>query len=81
MGGVEPALFAIAFEMSRVGTICEHAELELKTEEVRWVCAACDSEIPPGRALACPACGWPARMAGGDALVLERLDLEVNGHV
>ena len=81
MGGVEPALFATAFEISRVGTICEHAELELKTEDVRWVCAVCDEEIPSNHALACPSCGWPARMAGGDALVLERLDLEVKGHV
>lgn len=81
MGGVEPALFATAFEMSRAGTLCEHAELELLTEDVRWVCDVCSSEIPSGHALVCPACGWPARMAGGDALVLERLELEVDGHV
>ncbi|MFN2376600.1 MAG: hydrogenase maturation nickel metallochaperone HypA [Candidatus Binatia bacterium] len=81
LGGVEPGLFATAFEMSRVGTLCEHAELEVKTEEVRWECSVCGGDIPPGRVLACPSCGWPARMATGDALVLERLDLEVDGHV
>jgi len=81
MGGVEPGLFATAFEISRVGTVCEHAELELKTEDVRWACGVCGFDIPQGRELACPSCGWPARMVGGDALVLERLELEVNGHV
>ena len=80
-GGVEPDLFATAFAHSRPGTICEHAELELKTEDVRWMCAECGVEVPPGRALVCPNCGWPAHLAGGDALVLERLDLEVASHV
>lgn len=77
LGGVEPELFATAFEMSRVGTLCEHAELELKTDDLRWVCDSCGDVLPTGRSLACPACGWPTRMAGGDELVLERLDLEV----
>jgi hydrogenase nickel incorporation protein HypA/HybF len=81
MGGVEPDLFATAFELSRAGTVCERAELHVKTEEVRWVCGACGRDIPPGRTLACPACGWPAEMAAGDALVLEGLELEVNDHV
>ena len=81
LGGVEPELLATAFAMSRAGTLCEHAELELKTEDVRWECVACGHDIAPGRALACPSCGWPARMTGGDALVLERLELEVGGHV
>lgn len=77
LGGVEPGLFATAFEMSRVGTLCEHAELELKTEDMRWECESCGTVLSPGGALACPGCGWPARLAGGDELVLERLDLEV----
>lgn len=80
-GGVEPVLFETAFEHGRLGTICEHAELELVTEEVRWQCRACGCDIPQGAALVCPRCGWPARMTGGDALVLERLELEVNDHV
>lgn len=76
-GGVEPELFATAFEMSRVGTLCEHAELELRTEDARWVCDACGEVHSTGRSLVCPSCGWPTRMAGGDDLVLEHLDLEV----
>jgi hydrogenase nickel incorporation protein HypA/HybF len=81
MGGVEPALFAAAFAMSRIGTICEHAELELKSEDVRWICEMCGGTVPAGRALVCPCCGWPARLAGGDALILERVELEVASHV
>jgi hydrogenase nickel insertion protein HypA len=81
MGGVEPALFATAFAQGRVGTICERAELELKTEEVRWECEACGCEITMGGALVCPACGGPARLTGGDALVLECLELEVSDRV
>jgi len=81
MGGVEPALFTTAFEHGRVGTICERAELELKTEDVRWECDACGCEIAQGDALVCASCGWPARLTGGDALVLEQLELEVNDRV
>jgi len=81
MGGVEPALFATAFELGRIGTICERAELVLKTEDVRWECHACGFDIPQGNALVCPRCGWPARMVGGDALLLEGLELEVPAHV
>jgi hydrogenase nickel insertion protein HypA len=81
MGGVEPELFATAFEQGRIGTLCERAALELKTEDVRWECGNCGREIPPGQSLVCPACAFPARMTGGDALVLERLELEVNDDV
>lgn len=81
MSGVEPTLLATAFAMSRAGTLCEHAELELRTEDVKWLCDVCGTEIAPGRVLACPSCGWPARLASGDALVLEHLDLEVASDV
>lgn len=81
LGGVEPALFAAAFELARIGTICERAELELETEDVRWECDACGYDIPQGDVLVCPSCGWPARLARGDALVLERLELEVSDRV
>lgn len=77
LGGVEPELFATAFEMARAGTLCEHAELELKTSALRWVCDSCGAELSAGRSPACPSCGWPVRLEGDDELVLERLDLEV----
>lgn len=80
-GGVEPGLFRTAFESCRRGTVCDGAELELLGEKVSWLCASCGAPIPAGRYLACPVCAWPARLAGGDALVLERVELEVPDHV
>ncbi|HKA28895.1 MAG TPA: hydrogenase maturation nickel metallochaperone HypA [Candidatus Binatia bacterium] len=81
LAGVDRELFADAYRMCRPGTRCEDAELLLETEEVDWRCRACNAAIPAGAALVCPTCGWPARLAGGDAIVLERIELEVRPHV
>lgn len=82
LAGVEPELFATAFAHCRVMTpLCAAAELVITGEAVRWRCPACDREVGPGRVLACPDCGWPARLVEGDGLVLERLELEVPDHV
>ena len=79
MGGVEPALFATAFEMSRVGTICEHAELETEDRGRALGLRRLRRRDPARRALLRlrVACGAPATLAGGDEIVLERIDLEV----
>jgi hydrogenase nickel incorporation protein HypA/HybF len=77
LAGVERDLFATAYEFCRPGTLCDGAELVITGEDVMWRCAACGARIPAGSTLACPACGWPARLEGGDALVLERIELEV----
>jgi hydrogenase nickel incorporation protein HypA/HybF len=81
LAGVDRALFAEAYEVCRAGTRCRDAELVLATEDVDWRCAACDAPIPSGVALVCPTCLLPARLAGGDAIVLERIELEVADHV
>jgi hydrogenase nickel incorporation protein HypA/HybF len=81
LAGVDRALFAEAYELCRPGTRCGDAELVLATEDVDWRCEACDAPIPSGAALACPTCLLPARLAGGDAIVLERIELEVADHV
>ena len=81
LAGVDRELFAEAYRLSRPGTRCEHAELLLTTEETDWRCGACGAAIAEGAALVCPTCGWPARLAGGDAIVLERIELEVTPHV
>jgi hydrogenase nickel incorporation protein HypA/HybF len=81
LAGVERDLFATAFDVCRDGTVCDGAELVMTGEEVDWRCEACDARIPQGSRLVCPSCGWPAMLAGGDALVLERLELEVPEHV
>ena len=77
LAGVEPDLFSTAYELCRAGTLCDGAELVIEGDEVAWSCGACGAPVPAGASLACPACGWPARLAGGDALILERIELEV----
>ena len=81
LAGVDRDLFASAYLLCRPGTLCHEAELLLTTEEVDWRCDACNAAIPSGAALVCPTCLWPARLAGGDAIVLERVELEVSSHV
>jgi hydrogenase nickel incorporation protein HypA/HybF len=81
LAGVERNLFTTAFDLCREGTLCGGAELVITGEEVAWRCEACGAGIPPGSVLSCPSCDWPARLVGGDALVLERVELEVPDHV
>jgi hydrogenase nickel incorporation protein HypA/HybF len=81
LAGVEPTLFASAYELCRSDTICRDAELVIADEDVTWRCTGCGAPIAAGRVLSCPTCGWPAGLAGGDALVLERIELEVPDHV
>jgi len=75
--GVEADLFATAFAMLRPGTLCEKAELVLLGWEGECRCDVCGRVLPPDDALACAQCGWPARFAGGDELILERVEMEV----
>ena len=81
LAGVERELFSKAFDLARPGTVCDRAELVVSGDDVRWSCEACGASVAPGRALVCPECGWPARLASGDALVLERIELEVPDRV
>jgi hydrogenase nickel incorporation protein HypA/HybF len=80
VSGVDLELLRSAWSLAREGTPCARAELELAAEPVRWSCPSCACAIEPGAALRCPRCGVPARLASGDALVLERIEMEV-GHV
>jgi len=78
LAGVDPGLFRTAYETFRDGTVCERAALELRTVPASWACPACGRSIPPGEVLACSPCGVPARLAaGGDALLLETVEMEV----
>jgi hydrogenase nickel incorporation protein HypA/HybF len=81
LAGVEHGLFATAYQLCRTGTLCDAAQLVITGEDVAWCCDACGAPIPEGSRLTCPACDWPARLAGGDALVLERIELEVPNDV
>jgi hydrogenase nickel incorporation protein HypA/HybF len=81
LSGVEPELLATAYGHLRAGTLCADAELELVGEDVVWRCEACGVSLAAGFDLCCAHCGLPARLAGGDALVLERIELEVPADV
>ena len=75
--GVDVPLFKTAYETFRVRTICEEAPLDVDEVPARWTCPRGHGDIPPGRRLTCSTCGSPARLAAGDEIVLERLELEV----
>jgi hydrogenase nickel incorporation protein HypA/HybF len=75
--GVDVPLLKTAYDTFRVKTICDQAPLEVDEVPARWTCPAGHGDIAAGRPLACQTCGRPARMASGDEIVLERLELEV----
>jgi len=77
LSGVEPGLLSKAYETFRDRTVCEHAELDLRMVPARWECPSCARTIAVGGVLSCPACGLPARLAEGDEIMLDRIELEV----
>jgi hydrogenase nickel incorporation protein HypA/HybF len=77
LSGVEADLFATAYEVLRPGTVCAAAELVLLREEGEWRCDVCGHVLPPEGVLTCPSCDWPARLARGGDLILERIEMDV----
>jgi hydrogenase nickel incorporation protein HypA/HybF len=78
LSGVDPELLRTAYETFRAGTICERAPLALSHVAASWSCPSCGKPIARGAVLRCPACGEPARLDdGGDALTLDRIEMEV----
>ncbi len=77
LSGVEPDLLATAYATFRERTICEHAKLTILPVAARWDCPECRQDIPRGAILECARCGVPARLAAGDEIVLERVEMEV----
>jgi hydrogenase nickel incorporation protein HypA/HybF len=78
LSGVEPELLRTAYDMCRLGTSCEQADLEVHEIAARWMCRACNAEPPKGGRLACPSCGGRVTLAAGDEIVLDRIELEVD---
>jgi hydrogenase nickel incorporation protein HypA/HybF len=77
LAGLDPALFATAFETFREGTVCGKATLEVERIPALWRCSVCGGAIEPGAPLQCGACGAPARLQGGDEIILGRIEMEV----
>ncbi len=77
LSGVEVDLLTTAYATFRERTICEGAELDVHIVAARWECPACRRAIGRGNLLSCPACAMPARLAQGDEIILDRIELEV----
>jgi hydrogenase nickel incorporation protein HypA/HybF len=77
MAGVDIELFKTAYLTFRERTVCEHADLEVRVVPVAWVCESCGGPIEAGRPLRCPLCMRPARLAAGDEIILDRIEMEV----
>ena len=77
LSGVEVELLTTAYETFRERTICERAELDVQTVAARWECPACGHVIGRGEVLSCPSCAVPARLAEGDEIMLDRIEMEV----
>lgn len=77
VAGVEVGLLRTAYDTFRVRTMCAGAPLEVEQVTARWTCPAGHGDIARGHALVCPACARPARLAEGDEIVLDQLELEV----
>ena len=75
--GVEPELLALAYQAFRAHTVCAEAPLEIGRVEARWECPGCGRRFDRGEALACVPCARPARLAQGDELMLDRVEMEV----
>ncbi|HSD67013.1 MAG TPA: hydrogenase maturation nickel metallochaperone HypA [Vicinamibacteria bacterium] len=76
LSGVEPELFATAFTLCREG-ILAGAELDIRRSEAAWACPKCAATIPPGAVLRCASCDVPAKLARGDEILLEQIEMEV----
>lgn len=80
LSGVVPALLESAFPLAAAGTPLEGATLDCIDTPIRVHCQTCDAETEARlNALICGACGdWHTRVISGDALILERLELETD---
>lgn len=76
LSGVESDLLEAAFDLARTKTLCATAELEVVPVSARWECENCGAKIARGQILRCMLCDLPARLAQGDEIVLERIEME-----
>jgi hydrogenase nickel incorporation protein HypA/HybF len=77
LAGVEIELLRTAFETFRARGACDGAELDVDAVPAAWECPRCRRAIATGAILRCPACDRPARLAAGDDIILERIEMEV----
>jgi Zn finger protein HypA/HybF involved in hydrogenase expression len=74
---VDVDLFKTAYLTFRERTVCASADLDVDVVPVEWACETCGTRIERDQPLHCPICRHPARMIGGDEIILERIEMEV----
>jgi hydrogenase nickel incorporation protein HypA/HybF len=77
LSGVDPDLFTTAYNTFRERTICDGAALYVTIVPARWTCERCGQRIAAGSVLRCDICGSAARLAEGDEIILDRIEMEV----
>jgi hydrogenase nickel incorporation protein HypA/HybF len=77
IAGIDVELLRTAYDLFRERTICADAPLEVDAVAARWCCPDGHGDIAKGLPLVCPCCARPARLAAGDEIVLQQLELEV----
>lgn len=77
LAGVEVTLLRTAFDGCRELRGYVHATLEVIDDPAEWRCQGCGEARSHAAPAWCASCGAPLRLVRGDALVLERLELEV----
>lgn len=78
LAGVDRGLLQSAWSLLCEGTSCAEADLRIAGEPACWTCERCGTALEPGARLRCEPCGAPARLSTGDALILERIEMEVD---
>lgn len=77
LSGVEVSLLESAYAVFRDRTVCAGADLCVERVPARWECSRCARVRRAGDSLSCPECGAAMRLAAGDEIVLERIEMEV----
>ena len=77
LAGVDVGLLQTAYETFRADTMCDRATLSVALVPARWCCPEGHGDLRPGQVLTCTRCGRAARLAAGDEIMLEQLELEV----
>lgn len=75
LSGVEVPLLRTAYDTFRERSACASAELAIQPVAAEWRCDTCHHVLPAGAILRC--CGRPAKLAAGDDIILDRIEMEV----
>ena len=75
--GVEPELLLSAYSLLRERTICQDAELEIRSVKARWECPPVHAASRAARCCSAPTAEAPARLASGDEIMLDQIAMEV----